>query len=78
MMAVDITVDPSFRAGRPQRLFAGWYEGLVTGAQANFDVLPDGKGFVMIQPTQAVDERTQINVVLNWAQELRRRSENRK
>ena len=78
MMAVDITVDPSFRAGRPQRLFVGWYEGLVTGAQANFDVLPDGKGFVMIQPTQTVDERTQINVVLNWAQELRQRSESRK
>jgi len=70
MMSVDITTEPSFRAGRPHRLFVGWYEGLVAGAQANFDVLPDGKGFVMIQPTQMADEHTQIHVVVNWAQEL--------
>ena len=49
----------------------------IAGAQANFDVLADGKGFVMIQPTQAADEQTQINVVLNWAHELRQRDKNR-
>ena len=33
-------------------------------------MLPDGQHFLMIQDTD--DERTQLNVVFNWFEELKR------
>ena len=41
---------------------------------ANYDVAPDGQRFLMIQPTeQRAEAATQINVVLNWFEELKAR-----
>ena len=69
MMAVDITTEPTFRAGTPRLLFEGSYlRGGVAGAF--YDATPDGQRFLM---TQAGEERgSQINVVLNWFEELKR------
>jgi hypothetical protein len=71
MMAVDIQTQPTFSAGTPHELFQGGFQ------QSNFpftgyDVSPDGIQFVMIAPSGNDQGRTQINVVLNWANELRR------
>jgi serine/threonine-protein kinase len=73
MMAVDIAAGPSFSAGRPHVLFQGQYEPtLVTNA--NYDISPDGRRFLMLKATAAREEAlTQVNVVLNWFDELRRR-----
>jgi hypothetical protein len=38
----------------------------------NYDVLPDGKGFVMVQP---VEQDRQLIMVMNWGEELRQRAE---
>jgi hypothetical protein len=38
-----------------------------------YDVSPDGQRFLMIQPIEEEAPPTQINVVLNWAEELKRR-----
>jgi len=39
-----------------------------------YDVTPDGQRFLMLKPSeQAQAARTQINVVLNWFEELKRR-----
>jgi eukaryotic-like serine/threonine-protein kinase len=73
MMAVDIATLPSFAAGKPRVLFEGPYmpTPLTT---TNYDVSPDGQRFLMIKPTeQAQAAPTQINVVLNWFEELKRR-----
>jgi Tol biopolymer transport system component len=68
MMAVDITTDPELEAGNPRLLFEGRFD--TFGSLANFDVTPDGRRFVMIQEGPGM--RTQINVVLNWFDELKR------
>jgi eukaryotic-like serine/threonine-protein kinase len=73
MMAVDIATQPTFAAGKPRMLFEGPY--VPTGTTSpNYDVSPDGKRFLMLKPTeQAEAAPTQINVVLNWFEELKRR-----
>ena len=73
MMAVDIATQPSFAAGKPRMLFEGHY--LPTPATfPNYDVSPDGQRFLMLRPNeQAQAAPTQINVVLNWFEELKHR-----
>ena len=68
MMAVNITTEPTFRAGNPRLLFEGLYQRGATH-RANYDVTPDGKRFLMVQ---AVAGTGQINVVENWFEELKR------
>jgi eukaryotic-like serine/threonine-protein kinase len=73
MMAVDIATQPGFAVGKPRLLFQGQYQP-TTGTSPNYDVSPDGKRFLMLKPTeQAEAAPTQINVVLNWFEELKRR-----
>jgi len=73
MMAVDVVTQPTFSGGRPRQLFEGKYVSSVfplTGFA--YDVSPDGQRFLMIEETGGTTA-TQINVVLNWAEELKRR-----
>ncbi len=74
MMAVDITTQPSFAVGKPRVLFAGPYE-LSPATSPDYDVSPDGQRFLMLKPAEAGEAAapTQINVVLNWFEELKRR-----
>jgi Tol biopolymer transport system component len=69
VVSVTIPSDPTSGLGRPVVLFRGDpYRG--PGAVAGFDVGPSGE-FLMVR-TQSGAERTEINVVLNWFEELRR------
>jgi len=72
MMAVEIATKPGFTAGKPRVLFEGEY--LPTpGTFPNYDVSHDGQRFLMIKPKDAGDAApAQINVVLNWFEELKR------
>jgi eukaryotic-like serine/threonine-protein kinase len=73
MIAVDISTRPNFAAGKPRMLFQGRYE-LSPGTFAYYDVSPDGQRFLMLKPNEAGEAApTQINVVLNWFEELKRR-----
>jgi serine/threonine-protein kinase len=73
MMAVDIATQPGFAAGTPRMLFEGQYQPSPV-VVANYDVSPDGQRFLMLKPSeQAQAAPTQINVVLNWFEELKRR-----
>ncbi len=73
MMAVDIASQPSFSAGTPRMLFEGRYETPIVPID-NYDVSLDGQRFLMLKPSeQAQAAPTQINVVLNWFEELKRR-----
>ncbi len=72
MMAVDITTQPSITTGSPRLLFEGRYEFSGNG-DSGYDVAPDGQRFLMIQPVEPEQPATQINVVLNWFEELKRR-----
>jgi Tol biopolymer transport system component len=73
MMAVDIATQPSFNAGKPRILFEGRYE-RTPATGPNYDISPDGQRFLMLKPSeQEAAAPTQINVVLNWFEELKRR-----
>ena len=73
MMVVSVVTEPEFRAGRPELLFEGRYDiARIPGGDQNFDVSPDGRRFVMIQRNER-SAPAQINLVLNWLDELRER-----
>jgi Tol biopolymer transport system component len=67
MIAVEIQTSPAFRAGTPKMLFQGRYN-------FSYDVTPDGQRFLMVKrPLVQRGPAVQLNVVLNWSEELRRR-----
>ena len=70
LMAVSVDTGTSFRAAKPRRLFAGPYRG--ESQEPAFDVSPDSRRFLMIKSDDAATLR-QINVVLNWFEDLKRR-----
>ncbi len=73
VIAVEIATQPGFVAGKPRKLFEGRYEPAPVPI-ANYDVSPDGQRFLMLKPTeQAQVAPTQINVVLNWFEELKQK-----
>ena len=67
MMVVSIETEPTFTPGRPKVLFTGRY---FAGAGRNYDISPDGQRFLMIKAEE--EAAAQINVVLNWFEELKR------
>jgi serine/threonine-protein kinase len=76
MMAVTVAAQPAFSAGKPTVLFEGDYEvSEFPQTGVAYDVSADGGRFLMVKP---VGDRTptapvQLNIVLNWFEELRRR-----
>jgi Tol biopolymer transport system component len=73
MMAVDIATQPGFAVGKPRMLFEGPYV-LTFGTFPNYDVSPDGQRFLMLKPSETAGAApTQINVVLNWFEELKQK-----
>jgi Tol biopolymer transport system component/predicted Ser/Thr protein kinase len=73
MMAVDVTTQPSFSAGKPKMLFEGPYVPTPVSFP-NYDVSPDGQRFLMLKSIdQSQAAPTQINVVLNWFEELKQK-----
>jgi serine/threonine-protein kinase len=69
MMAVSIAAGDAFAAGLPQVLFEGRYQFSGTSV-SGYDVSPDGKSFLMVQPAETVQPASQISIVLNWPAEL--------
>jgi Tol biopolymer transport system component len=72
MMAVDVTADPTFSASKPRMLFEGNYQPAAQALPA-YDVSPDGQRFLMTKPVKQAQVATQINVVLNWFEELKQK-----
>jgi Tol biopolymer transport system component len=69
MLVVSVEMEPSFSVGKPRVLFEGSYVTTqFTPGKPYYDISPDGQRFVMIR---AAGE-AQINVVLNWFEELKR------
>ncbi len=58
-------------AGNPRLLLEGWY--VHSAVRTNYDVTADGQRFVMVQVSGQQEGATQINVVLNWFEGLKRR-----
>jgi Tol biopolymer transport system component len=71
MMAVDISTSSGLQAGRPKRLFEKHYEPTLA-LWPNYSVSPDGQRFLMVKTIEQGEAPPQINVVLNWHEELKR------
>jgi len=70
MMSVAVETRSTFKAGTPRLLFENrGYAGL-----GNYDVAPDGQHFLMIMQEDAAATPNELNVVLNWTEELKRRA----
>ena len=68
VMAVPVqTRGPRFVAGTPEFLFDGPFD---TTQDMNFDISPDGTRFVMVEADPDASP-TRLQVVLNWAEELK-------
>jgi len=63
-----VTSDESFSAMKPRALF----EAKTLSGEMSYDVTPEGE-FLMIEPGESDTPPAQINVVLNWLQEVRGR-----
>jgi eukaryotic-like serine/threonine-protein kinase len=72
MMAVEIITQPSFSAGTPKALFEGPYQTNPVSTP-NYDVSADGQRFLMLKAGEQADAPAQINVVLNWFEELKQK-----
>jgi serine/threonine-protein kinase len=73
MMAVDVATQPTFAGGKPRVLFEGPYVPN-PATFPNYDVSPDGQRFLMLKPVEQTETApTQINVVLNWFEELKQK-----
>ncbi len=72
MVAVDTTTHPSFSAGKPKVLFESLYVPSLQTSH-NYDVSADGQRFVMIKENEQATSAVQINVVLNWFEELKQK-----
>jgi Tol biopolymer transport system component len=70
MMAVTIQAALEPAIGTPRTVFEGSYVSYAGGGNS-YDVSPDGRRFLMVKSEEKTTP-TQINVVLNWGEELRR------
>ena len=71
MMAVEVKMSTTFTAGAPRMLFEGRYV-LSPNGVASYDVTSDGRRFLRVQPMHPDPPANQIQVVLNWFEELKR------
>jgi eukaryotic-like serine/threonine-protein kinase len=73
VMAVEITTQPSFAAGKPRMLFERQYTP-TPATLPNYNVSPDGQRFLMLKPSESAEAGpTQINIVQNWFEELKQK-----
>lgn len=70
VMAVGVETTPSFRVSEPRVFFDGREQRFTF--EGGWDVSPDGQRLLLMK-TEDQTERRELNVVLNWFEELKRR-----
>jgi len=71
LMAVSFETKAGFRPSRPRKVLDVDFQVTSAGSLANFDVHPDIERFVVVK-NSSPDSITELNVVLNWFEELKR------
>ena len=69
VMAVPIQTKPELKAGQPHLLFSGPY----FDSGHDWAITPDGKGFILIKESPSEAGPRELQVILNWFEELKRR-----
>jgi len=76
-MGIDIATEPAFEFGNEQALgMRGFLD--PDRVTRTYDITPDGQRFLMVFPADQADSDAetpdeQINIVLNWFEELKER-----
>jgi len=73
VMAIAIQTEPVFKLGNSETLFRGQYLSFSFWAGHTWDISPDGKRFLMIKHSGSAEIPRNINVVVNWFEELKQR-----
>ena len=75
LRSVDIVTEPGFAFSNEQRLAIEGF--IVVGYYRDYDITPDGERLVMVFPADQTEggetSRPQVNIVLNWFEELKER-----
>jgi serine/threonine-protein kinase len=71
VMVVPLQLTPEFRAGKPKMLFEDRFV-YINHRWRNYDITPDGQRFLMVEGAEE-GPPTEIVVVFNWFEELKRR-----
>ena len=69
-MSVRISTTGGFNPGTPRELIQGPFWNV---AGVSYDVAPDGARFLLLKPVREERPVTEVNVVLNWFEELKSR-----
>jgi hypothetical protein len=69
-MAVAIETAPALNVGTPHELFEGSY----FNSGHDWAITPDGSNFIFIRDKEGQSGPGEMNVVLNWFEELKRRA----
>jgi Tol biopolymer transport system component len=69
-MSAAVTLEPDFSADKPHLLFEGPYAMI---SIQSYDATPDGQRFLVLEPVEQ-EPVTHLNVVLNWFEELKRKT----
>jgi len=72
LFAVPFDLERGIATAKPARLFRGQYAAGLAGVPG-YDVMPDGRRFIMVKPSGSEIAPLRLNVVVNWADELVRR-----
>lgn len=70
-MAVAVRIGSGLTPSQPRLLFEERFNQAPAYGPKNYDVAPDGR-FIMVKPKVDVSP-TEIHVVLNWFEEVKRR-----
>jgi serine/threonine protein kinase len=73
VMTAGVEANATFAATKPLLLFSAAYLRHWQGLP-DWDITPDGQRFIMIKVSEAESAPTQVNVVLNWFEELKNKS----
>ena len=76
LMAAPVSIEPSFSASRPRRLFDSADLRAAGTSAAHYDVFPDGERFLTITSARTQDSDAAgraLRVVENWYEEFRKR-----
>ena len=72
LMSVAVDTQPTFTASTARPLFEGRPATLSADVTALYGIAPDGQHFIMAKGAEAESGSRQVQVVLNWMEELKR------
>ncbi len=73
MLFVPVRTTPDFSIGKPRVLFGTAQAYSPSNPTETFDIYPDGKHFIVVEQSEEGAGPAAINVVLNWAKEVKQK-----